>query len=132
MSDRYLQTAFDTVCQEAKQAQGFYVTLMEDISFYGGPEEGGWWGHDHVIRAYQHFHTQEQAEAAKAAVDKLAEELSADSRRAFGDHCLREMEWLDARGLDADFLREPDGESNFYVVLSEGLPEETFDSRHYE
>jgi hypothetical protein len=132
MSDSFNQEAFNRVCRQAIQAKAFYVTLMESCPFYGGPEEGGWWGTDQRIVAYQHFPTEEQAEAAKEAVDKLAEELSTESRKAFGDQCLRDMEWLDARGLDSDFLPEVDGESNFFVVLSEGLPEESFGPRHYE
>ena len=127
----FLQAAFDEVCKDAKEPQGFYVSLMESAPFFGGPEEGGWWGSDVSIAAYQWFATEEQANAAKEAVQKLASEMSADARRAFGQQCLNEMKWLDARGLDADYFREPDGESTFYVLVSEGLPEESRGCRQY-
>jgi hypothetical protein len=127
----YLKSAFDQVCKDAKQAQGFYVCLMEYQPFYGGPEEGGWWGHDISLVAYQWFPTEEQAETARLAVLKLAKELEAESRKDYGRQCLREMDWLDARGLDANFLPEPDGPSTFSVVVSEGLPEETRGCRQY-
>jgi hypothetical protein len=128
----YIKEAFQQICKEAKQAEGFYVSLMESCPFYGGPEEGGWWGHDERLISYQHFATEEQAESAKEAISKLAEDLNAEASKDFGDQCLRDMEWLDARGLDADFLPEIDGETHYYVVVSSGIPQETFGDRHYE
>lgn len=127
----HLQQAFNTVCSEAKQAQGFYVSLMESVPYYGGPEEGGWWGSDHIVHAYQYYATEEAANAAAEAVKKLAEELETQAKREFGEQCLREMEWLDARGLDADYLREPDGNSEFFVTVTESLPENSFGDRQY-
>jgi hypothetical protein len=128
----YINEAFNQVCKTAQKAEGSFVTLMESIPFYGGPEEGGWWGHDEHIIAYQHFTTLEQAESAKAQVELLAVEMNKQSKREYGDKCLRDIEWLEARGLDADFLPEVDGESKFFIIVSEGLPEETRGSRHYE
>lgn len=130
--DSYLQSAFDAVCKEAKKPEGFYVVLMERAPFYGGPEEGGWWGSDRIVTAYQHFTTEEAANAAKDQVEKLAKELSEESKKEFGKQCLREMNWLEARGLEADFLREPDGDSEYYVVVTEELPQNNYDTRHYE
>jgi hypothetical protein len=120
---RYLQQAFDLVCKEAKTAETYYVALIEDAPFYGGPEEGGWWGSDRVVVAYQAFDTQEAAEAARAEVEKLADELGQQAKRSHGNHCLNQMEWLDARGLDADFLPEDDGPSEFHVTCSQGIPQ---------
>ena len=132
MTETYMQAAFNQVCDDAKKPEGVYLCLMERATYYGGPEEGGWWGHDFLLAAYKHYSTREAAEMAKGDVEKLANTLSADSRRAFGNQCLREMEWLEARGLDSDFLPEPDGDSQFYVTVSEGLPENEYGSRHYE
>lgn len=131
MSD-YLEDAFDKICTEAKETVGIYLSLVEDVPFYGGPEEGGWWGTDTHVMKYQHFTTMEAAEIAKAKVEELAASLEADAHRAYGEQCLREMEFLDARGLDADYLREPDGPSKFYVVLSDTVPENRRGCRHYE
>jgi hypothetical protein len=128
----YLQQAFETVCKHAKPATGWFVSLMEETTYYGGPEEGGWWGHDHCLVAYQHFSTEEAARAAADAVQRLAHDLGAESQRDFGGQCLREMEWCEARGLDADFLPEPDGPSRFLVIVSEGLPAEHCGPRQYE
>ncbi len=130
--DSFLQSAFDVVCQDAKPAEGFYVCLMRDSSYYGGPEEGGWWGHDVDVVAYQYFETQEAAEAARVEVEKLARELADESRKAFGEQCLRETAWLEARGLDDSFLPEVDGEDTYSVIVSEGIPEKSRGCRHYE
>lgn len=43
------------------------------------------------------------------------------------------MEWLEARGLDADYLPEPDGELSYFVTI-EDQPgsSESRGCRHYE
>jgi hypothetical protein len=128
----YLQSAFDAVCKDAKRPEGFYVCLMEKQQVYGGPEEGGWWRTNRVLVAYQHFDTEEQANAAADAVRKLAEELKQQSRREHGKQCLREMDWLHARRLDADFLPEPDGPNEYYVEVGDSLPSNYYDSAVYE
>lgn len=127
----FLQSAFNAVLTEATQAEEWFVILTEDIPYYGGPEEGGWWGHDSVVVAFQSFASEELAWAAREKVMSLADELTEQSRREFGDYCLRTMEWLEERGLDADFLPEPDGESRFYVSVSQEVPSNSFGTRQY-
>lgn len=128
----FLQEAFDQVCTEAKQAESWYVALMRMDQRYIGPEEGGTWATDRTVVAYQHFDTKEGAEAAKDAVQKLAAELSTTASRDHGDRCLAEMGWLEARGLDADYLPEPDGPDEYYVTMSDRLPESRYGPTHYE
>lgn len=127
----YVGAAFHKVCNEAKESGTYYVALFESRPFYGGPEEGGWWGTDRILVAYQRYESEEAAMSAKDAVEELAAELSAEDRRADGELCLRQMEWLDARGLEADYLPENDGASEFYVTVTEGLPESAYGERHY-
>lgn len=69
---------------------------------------------------------------ASEAVRKLAAELEQASRTAHGQRCLREMAWLDARGLDADFLPEVDGPDHYRVLVCQELPGESHGPRHYE
>jgi hypothetical protein len=128
----YLHDAFHAVINDAKLPEKWYVSLMESTPYYGGPEEGGWWGSDTHLVAYREFSSEDSAESARNAVLNLAAELKADSHKTFGNQMLREMDWLDARGLEADWLPEPDGESDYYVVVSQGIPEESYGSRHYE
>jgi hypothetical protein len=127
----YIREAFEQTCREAKAAEGWYVSLLEAVQFYGGPEEGGWWGEDVVLVAYQYYPTEEQARAAQEAVEELARELEAVALREYGELCRQQMDWLEARGLDADYLPENDGPSEFHVVLSQGLPEESRGCRQY-
>ena len=125
--------AFFSVCDDAQPAESHYLSLYVSVPYYGGPEEGGWWGTDTALVAYKHFDTSEAMEAARGKVETLSAELNEQARRDFGEQCLREMAWLDARGLDADYLPEVDGESS-YSVVTEDVPGSMVSEgcRHYE
>lgn len=127
-----MKEAFFKVCKDAVPAEGSYVSLYIDTPYYGGPEEGGWWGSDTDLVAYYRCASRVEADAVKAKVEELAIQLSADSKAAFGRACRAEVEWLEARGLDADFLPEVDGESRFWVHV-ESAPGECVSrgDRHY-
>lgn len=49
-----------------------YVSLYAKTPFYGGPEEGGWWGHDVVLVSHQSVSSAEEAEAVKARLKYIA------------------------------------------------------------
>lgn len=129
-----IENAFHKICTEATRNEGksWYVVLMWSQDRYGGPEEGGWWTTDYVPSAWQRFATEEQAETAKEAVLKLATELNNEAKRAHGEYCQRSMEWLDARGLDADYLPEPDGPESYSVWVMDHVPTESRGATHYE
>lgn len=128
----YIQEAFNLAISNAEQPQAWYVCLMESIPFYGGPEEGGWWGCDSILIAYKEYVSEELAQKAKEAVDKLAKDLQDEARAEYGERCLRELDWLEQRGLDADWLPEPDGESEYHVIVTQSIPENYYGCRHYE
>jgi hypothetical protein len=132
MVDQYVQEAFHRYCRKARPPRRHFVCLMERRPYYGGPEEGGWWGSDSILVAFQEFPSKRLAVEAEKAVEKLAYEMSQKSRTEFGKQCLREMEWLEERGLEPDFLPEPDGESQFYVMVTREIPENHYGCRHYE
>ena len=128
-----IEAAFHQVCDQAKVASGFYVSLYSNRPFYGGPEEGGWWGSDVILEAYQRFDTAEAAQAAREKVEALAKELTNEAKRKFGKQCLKEMQWCDSRGVDYDYLPEPDGEENYFVAIEEQPGEQASQGcRHYE
>lgn len=106
-----------------KHPEIWYLVLLVRIPFYGGPEEGGWYGEDVNLVAYKQYNSKEDAERGLDAVKKLAKQLSDEARTEYGKQCLREMEFLDARGLDADYLPEPDGPEEYSVEICEELPE---------
>mgnify|MGYP003403256212 CR=1 FL=1 len=127
----FYESAFHAVCKEAKTPESWYLCLMESARFYGGPEEGGWYGTDSLVVAYQEFPSEELANAALEAAEQLAIELTQSEQREYGEQCLRELDWLEARGLEADWLPEPDGPSSFSLIVSQGIPENSYADRHY-
>jgi hypothetical protein len=124
--------AFHEVCDKAEGRRTYYVSLYVEVPFYGGPEEGGWWGTDVALVASEEFRSKSQANLAKKQVERLAKQLSANAKREFGEQCCREMEWLDARNMDPEDLPEVDGEERYFVVVENTLGEhEKTDDRHY-
>jgi len=126
-----LQAAFDQVVADAVHPERWYVVLVEDAPYYGGPEEGGWHGSDRIVHAFKEYPSEALAEEAAEAVRKLAGEMALEAKKAYGEQCVREMEWLDARMLDADYLPEPDGPSDFSVLVIDSVPENSYGSRQY-
>ena len=116
-----LQAAFDAICASAKPSKAYYVSLYERIPFYGGPEEGGWWGEDVMICASQKFLDEKRAKDAVGMIQELAEQETARSKRDFYNQCAAECDWLEKRGLEPDFLREVDGNSEFFVVMEDAV-----------
>jgi hypothetical protein len=128
-----LNEAFFQVCNDAVPAKSSYVSLYVNVPYYGGPEEGGWWGSDTALVAHYKCDSQPHAEAVKARVEELAQQLSDDARRSFGQACKAQCEWLDARGLDADYLPEVDGEETYWVAVEDRPGEHASQGcRHYE
>jgi len=128
-----ISEAFFEICQEAEPASPRYVSLYISAPFYGGPEEGGWWGQDVTLIASQRFETEDQAEAAKTRVGALAADLNREAKDSFGEYCLRQMEWLEARGLDADYLPEVDGSEEYFVCIETNPGSQAHHgNRHYE
>lgn len=118
----YIQAAFELICTERKEAKPFYVILVENVRCYGGPEEGGWWYDRHHLVEYQEYPTEEIASEVAEKVKEAAKELSEAARTGHGDLCLKQLEWLDARGLDADYLPENDGPAEYSVYVVDELP----------
>lgn len=130
----FAKAAFDKIIAEndRREPEEWCVALVEVSSYYGGPEEGGWWGRDTEVISYARYSSQEQAEHVAAEIRDLAQQLTRDAKRADGEYCLRTMEWLEARGLDADFLPEPDGPAEYKVIVTQGIPTPSRGPRHYE
>lgn len=130
-----IEEAFFSVCDNAKPAKSCYVSLYAQIPYYGGPEEGGWWGNDCKLIAYKCYSTQEAADAAKTKVEELAKRLSEESKRKFGETCQSQLEWCEAHNIDDSnsVFGEVDGETKYFVV-QEDTPgkSESIGPRHYE
>lgn len=128
-----LQEAFEQVCAEAKPREVWFVSLYVEEPFYGGPEEGGWWGNDTVLVASQEVNDEKEAEHLRDQVTAMAKGLTADARKVYGERCIRETDWLEARGLDDSFLPETEGPEEYRVVVERRRGEnEKRGNRHYE
>lgn len=127
-------SAFHAICDKAIERKGIFVSLYVVVPYYGGPEEGGWWGEDTHLEASQQFDFEEDAANALADIKKLAEQMSVTARKDFGRRCLEEIEWCEARNLDHEtFLREPDGPERYFVVMESTRGSfEHQGCRHYE
>ena len=113
-----LADAFHEVCDQAEESETHFVSLYVAVPYYGGPEEGGWWGTDVHLEATQGFPTKAQAEAARDRVEELARQATDAARRQWGDQCLRELDAAEARGMDAqDLFGETDGHDEYRVVI---------------
>jgi hypothetical protein len=128
----FLQAAFETIVPDRREPEQWFVCLVESVPFYGGPEEGGWWGRDTNLVVFREYPTREAALHAADAIRTLAGDLEREERRNHGRQMLFEMEWLEERGLDADYLPEPDGPCEYSVVVTQELPVSTRGCRHYE
>jgi len=116
-----LRRAFFEVVDEPKPAVGVYLSLYRATPFYGGSEEGGWWGYDTELIAYRHYPTRELAEDAKGRVEEVAIRSTEEASHRWGKRCLAETEWLDARGLEDSFLPETSGPETVLVRIEENL-----------
>ena len=130
-----IEVAFAEICKEAVECvRGHYVVLWNRQSYFGGPEEGGWWGSNDIPVAYQRFVTEEAANAAWDAVTELAEKMTADASHAHGRGCLSQLAWCEERGIDDSnsVFGEDDGSESYYVTVQTELPEASYGPTNYE
>ena len=130
----FIEEAYQQVCDDAEKAEGCWVSLYCDAPFYGGPEEGGWWGNDTVLVESKHFASKAQAEAVKAKVEETAKLLTKDAMQAHGQLCASQ---LDSCGWDGELAQsrygEVDGPSEYFVIIEQvSGANQAFGSRHYE
>ncbi len=127
-----IEAAFREICTDMVEPENVWLTLYLRCPFYGGPEEGGWWGEDVMLIASQQFGFESDAEFAKAKVETLAKKLTDQAKRDHGDQCRRECDWLDERGLDDDFLPEVSGADSYFVkVETERGVNKGYGERHW-
>lgn len=130
--DHYIQQAFESVLKGHKTPEQWFVCLIASHQAYGGPEEGGWWYSVSSLEAWQDYPSKEMADAALESVKSLAKELQQHARSEHGRAMLASMEWLEERGLEASFLPEPDGPTEYQVRVCSELPKFSNRRPHYE
>lgn len=133
MNINNIKEAFFQLIENIEKPERVFVSLYIQIPYYGGPEEGGWWGADTHLVAYTQCVCEEDAKLLLGRIEAYTDDLNKEEKKRFGQRCLEEMNWLEARGLDADYLPEVDGESSYFVVTETTLgSNEQKGPRHYE
>ena len=117
-------------CDNQQQPEYKYISLYETDRCFGGHEEGGWWYDKSYLQESYECLNEEQAQTILDEMKEFANELNQQSIRQHSLHCANSMEWLEARGLDADFLPEPDGPST-YRFNTEQYPGQGDSSDYY-
>ena len=105
---------------------------MERVPFYGGPEEGGWYGSDVLLVQTAEVANESLANKLSAAIQDLAKQLSIEARREDDLHMSLVLDAADAAGIDYENLPEPDGASSFFVIVTNELPMTKKGLRNYE
>ena len=121
-SPKFISAAFDAICNDSKAPELWFVCLIQSWQSYGGSEEGGWWYERSALEKYQEFATEKQAKQAANRVCSLADELTREARHTHSRYCERQCDWLEERGLDADYFPENDGPNSFRVWVGTELP----------
>jgi hypothetical protein len=119
--ESYIKSAFEQVVSERSRNEFVTVSLYRIESFYGGPEEGGWWGSDWILEESATYFSKEIAESVAEKIKVRAEELSRSTKDSTYRHWALECNQAEARGEDPADLPEPDGPTRWSVV-TEGYP----------
>ena len=132
MSDSIFLQAWNEIIEDREVAQECYLSLYENVPYYGGPEEGGWWGSLHILKEYCKCSSREAAEMLMEKLQERCEQLNKESKKADGEDCLRHMERADQRGEDVDDYGY-DGPSTYYMLIESAPGQNQQTSyRHYE
>lgn len=132
MSDDIFLQAWDAIVEDSEVAQECYLSLYKVEPYYGGPEEGGWWGYLHILQKYCKCSSRAQAEMLMEKLQDHCKELTEEAKKADGDDCLRHMERADRRGEDVSDDGY-DGPSRYYMTI-ESMPgqNQVTTRSHYE
>ena len=133
MSD--IQEAFWEALMDATLVQDWHCTLYLTERWYGGAEEGGWWGSTVTAVAHVSYKTPSEAEAALDAVKQLAIAKTKEAKQIHGDVCLRQLDYCEQRGIDDanSVFGEIDGEDSYSVRIENELGASEYStSRYYE
>jgi hypothetical protein len=128
-----LREAFEAVCINAVKRKGVFLSLYRRSPFYGGPEEGGWWGEDVALEESQEFDFVAEAQLALDSIGLHVEAENNAAKLAYSRQCRQESDWIEARGLDDNALPEVSGPDSVFVRIE--TVRGSFSStgaRHYE
>jgi hypothetical protein len=117
-----ISDAFDAALSDVKSPTTWYVCLMLREQYYGGPEEGGWYGYDTTLVRFAQFPSEEAAWDGAEKVKRLAACESSRAHEEFNRMCLRSCDEAEARNEDVDRLPEVGGPDSYRVIVTNQLP----------
>lgn len=132
MSDNMMIQAWNEIMEDAEEAEACIVSLYNVERYYGGPEEGGWWGNLYILKEYVRCSNRVAAERLQEKLQQRCIELNKEEEKLDAELCLRHCERAYARGEDVDDYGY-DGPSS-YSVFIEKIPGENqiTERAHYE
>jgi len=132
MTDNIMIEAWNEIMADAQEAEECIVSMYSIEPYYGGPEEGGWWGNLLILKEFVRCTTRNAAEKLQEKLQSRCEEMSREEKTFDYEECLRVCVRAYARGEDVDD-HGYDGPSS-YTVLIEKFPGENqvTERSHYE
>jgi hypothetical protein len=132
-----IRTAFYRITEVTPEPRRkFYLVLRRSEQYYGGPEEGGWWGWDHLVEAFKMFASKEEAEQAYDQVQDYIKTLNRECAEARLNGLNRAYEDAVARDPAADLDGEDDNrcglETHYSVDIEDHEPKDEYGPQHYE
>jgi hypothetical protein len=131
-----IYSAYFDVCNDAVKVtnQRWFVSLYVKAPFYGGPEEGGWWGTDRLLVATYEVPSEEMANTVVEKIEGWVSETNDDAKREHDEVNLQLSINAEQKSYDSpeELYGEDDGVEEYYVVIENNVGQnEHRDDRHY-
>lgn len=131
-----IYSAYFDVCKTAVKVtnERWFVSLYIKAPFYGGPEEGGWWGCDRVLVASYEVASDVMAQTVYEKIASWVSETNDDAKREHGEVNLQLSINAEQKGYDSpeDLYGNDDGPDEYYVCIENNVGQnEHRDDRHY-
>jgi len=125
--------AFNAIVESPIPCRRHFVVLWEHRPFYGGPEEGGWWGADELPVSYCATSTEVEAVELRLRIMELAKDITKQAQEEYEATCSHQLQWCEDRNIyDCNSIfGEVDGPIRYYVTVTDELPNARFGERHY-
>ena len=111
----------------------FHVSIYLKERYYGGPEEGGWYGTDLTLESSVQVQSKRLADELAAKLSSTADQKTKFAKTAWSKMCQRELDAAEASLIDPLDLPEPNLPDEYCVFVErvKGF-HATRGSRHYE
>ena len=120
-----IYSAYFDVCDTAVRTEQtkWFVSLYVKAPFYGGPEEGGWWGTDRLLVAYYEVPSEEMANTIVEKIEGWVSDINDDAKRHHDEVNLQLSINAENKGYDSpeELYGEDDGPEQYFVVIENGV-----------